>query len=68
MAASTVGGPELQSQLLEWLLRPIHEKWGSAAWRAAVDGPEAFAREYMAFEVQPGGGVVIESRWAPGRG
>ncbi|KIY94428.1 hypothetical protein MNEG_13533 [Monoraphidium neglectum] len=63
MAAATSGGPELQGQLLEWLLRPVHAKWSRPEWRASLEGPAAFAREYMSFEVAPGGGVVVESRW-----
>jgi len=63
MAAATSGGPELQGQLLEWLLRPVHAKWGQPAWQATVESPAAFAREYMSFQVAPGVGVVIESRW-----
>ena len=75
MAAAAWGGAELQGQLLEWLLRPVHAKWTAPAWQAAVASPAAFAAEYMPFEqaapAAPGagaggagggaGGVVIGS-------
>ena len=62
-----------QGQLLEWLLRPVAAKWSQPAWQATVElqgeSVRAWAArwggvcaEYMAFEVQPGGAVVIESR------
>lgn len=65
MAAATSGGPELQGQLLEWLLRPVHAKWSDRGWQATVESPAAFAAEYMAFESGPGG-IVIGSRCVAG--
>lgn len=62
MAAASAGGLELQRQLLEWVLRRVHAKWTDATWLATLDSPEAFAREYLQFEVQADGSVVIGSR------
>lgn len=46
----------------QWLLRPVHAKWTEARWLTHLDSPGAFAAEYMQYEVQPTGSVVVLSR------
>lgn len=47
---------------MQWLLRPVHAKWTEARWLAHLDSPAAFAAEYMQYEVQADGTVVVGSR------
>lgn len=63
MIAAAAGGAPLQAQLMNWLLQPLHDVWRSEAFLATLASPEAFAREYMTFEVAPDGSVVVGSRW-----
>jgi exportin-5 len=63
MIAAAAGGAPLQAQLMNWLLQPLHDVWRSEAFLATLASPEAFAREYMAYEVVPDGSVVVGSRW-----
>jgi hypothetical protein len=62
MAAVSGCDVQLQHQLLDWLLRPVHAKWSTQAWLGHLAGPAEFAAEYMQHEVQQGGAVVVGSR------
>ena len=61
MAAVSGCDVQLQHQLLDWLLRPVHAKWSTDAWLGHLAGPAEFAAEYMQHEVQ-GSSVVVGSR------
>ncbi|WIA43061.1 hypothetical protein OEZ86_009590 [Tetradesmus obliquus] len=61
MAAVSGCDVQLQHQLLDWLLRPVHAKWSTEAWLGHLAGPAEFAAEYMQHEVQ-GTAVVVGSR------
>uniref|UniRef100_A0A383WPV4 Uncharacterized protein n=1 Tax=Tetradesmus obliquus TaxID=3088 RepID=A0A383WPV4_TETOB len=66
MAAVSGCDVQLQHQLLDWLLRPVHAKWSAEAWLGHLAGPAEFAAEYMQHEVQ-GTAVVVGSspqRWS----
>ncbi|KAF6261995.1 armadillo-type protein [Scenedesmus sp. NREL 46B-D3] len=66
MAAASGSDVQLQHQLLDWLLRPVHAKWSTQAWLGHLAGPAEFAAEYMQHEVQ-GAAVVVGSspqRWS----
>jgi hypothetical protein len=52
--------------VVQWLLRPVHSKWTEARWLAHLDSPAAFAAEYMQYEVQADGTVVVGSRYVAG--
>jgi hypothetical protein len=66
-AVSAAGDPQLQQQLLEWLLRPVHQKWSDQRWLAHLESPAAFAAEFMQYELVQGS-MVIGSRCGGGEG
>lgn len=61
MAAVSACDVQLQHQLLQWLLRPVHAKWTDSRWLAHLESPGAFAGEYMQHKVD-GGNVSVLSK------
>lgn len=68
LAASSVTPPAVQSQVLEWILRPVHKQWTDPTWLSHLQSPEVFIREYISFSVDPKSGGVSagsrEQRWS----
>jgi len=52
-------GPELQAQLIEWLLAPIRDSWRQQRRLQSVSSAEAFLREFA--ELPSSGGAAAES-------
>ncbi|KAK9833279.1 hypothetical protein WJX81_002345 [Elliptochloris bilobata] len=47
LAASKAGDPNLQGQVVEWVLAPVRARWQSPAWQATLGSPAAFLAAHM---------------------
>ncbi|PRW59064.1 HASTY 1-like isoform X1 isoform B [Chlorella sorokiniana] len=56
VGAVTAGPPELQAQVVEWVLAPVRAEWSLPAWQAHLASPEAFIRQYTPVSPDGAGG------------
>lgn len=59
MGAVTAGPPELQAQVVEWVLAGVRAAWADPAWQAHLAGPQAFISQYIRVESDGAGGYQV---------
>lgn len=61
MGAVTAGPPELQAQVVEWVLAGVRADWSSPGWQAHLAGPQAFMAQYIRLESDGAGGYQVRA-------
>lgn len=56
VGAVTAGPPELQAQVVEWVLAGVRAEWASPAWQAHLASPQAFLQRYVTAVPDSAGG------------